>query len=418
MDTKTILSNTTMTGLLLTSVAAFAAPDAVVIDQNGSQVTESLSKGESLSFTPQEGSILPIGKNYSPFQLPDIYHGTRIGWSDHLGQSVRVEHKSRDLSFEGTLEAVNDQYFTLSIKRVSANYPLNDFYLVPKLAASNRRTSLNYQGTLTYQTSDISWHPELSMIIDEKEVMLIQQASIQNSASLDIALDSALLHYSQRNPALRPMMMKSAVAGDMMAERSAPSTDYQDSEITLELTDITLPAASKTLVDLGKHSSQITKRSNVSSVYSYPSASKLPLNFQQQIRFDSPKDLMPGTYQTLWHKKPYYLNGQSVVLKSMREGAEVEVMLNKSLDLTGDLTLVTESKDAKGIMQTWELNLKNLSKRPQDYQINHRFSASIRELSLRSLEQVNANTVALNGALAPNATYKIRYTVELASSGS
>jgi hypothetical protein len=53
---------------------------------------------------------------------------------------------------------------------------------------------------------------------------------------------------------------------------------------------------------------------------------------------------MPGTYQTLWHKKPYYLSGQPVALKNMREGAEVEVMLNKSLDLTGDLTLITESK--------------------------------------------------------------------------
>lgn len=418
MDTKTMLSNATVTGLLLTSVTAFAAPDAIVIDQHGSQVTENLVKGASLSFTPVEGSILPIGKNYSPFQLPDFFNSTRKSWSDHLGQPVRVEHKNRELSLEGTLEAVNDQYFTLSVKRVSANYPINDFYLVPKLAASNSRTSLNYQGILTYQTADIRWQPELSMIIDDQEVTLIQQASIQNNASLDIALDSALLHYSQRNSLVRPMMMKSAVAGDMMAERSAPSTDYQDSEITLELTDLTLPAASQTLVDLGKHSSRITQRSNVSSVYSYSSASKLPLNFQQQIRFDSPKDLMPGTYQTLWHKKPYYLSGQPVALKNMREGAEVEVMLNKSLDLTGDLTLITESKGAKGITQTWELSLKNLSKRPQDYQINHRMSAPIRELSLRSLEQINANSVALHGSIAPNSTYQIRYTVELAPTDS
>ncbi|WP_417552182.1 hypothetical protein [Marinomonas fungiae] len=413
MDTKTILTSATVTGLLLTSISALAAPEAIVIERNGSQVTEKLSNAAELSFTPVAGTIIPIGKNYAPFQLPELYDTERRNWSDHLGQPVRVEHKSRDLSLEGTLEAVNDRYFTLSVKRVSANYPLNDFYLVPSLAASKSRSTLNYQGLLTYQTSDIHWQPELTMIIDDQDITLVQQANIQNNSSIDVELNSALLHYNQNSNVIRPMMMKGAMASDMSLERSAPATEYSDSEITLELTKLALPAASQTLVDLGKTNSRISSRSNVSTVYSYPSSSKLNLSFTQQIRFDSPKDLIPGVYQTLWHKKPYYLQGNPVALQDTREGAEVEVMLNRSLDLTGDITLLTESQSKQGPTQTWELTLKNLSKQPQNYAITHRLEAPIRELSLRSLEQIDAQSVALKGSIAPNTTYQIRYTVEL-----
>ncbi|SBS26266.1 hypothetical protein MAQ5080_00471 [Marinomonas aquimarina] len=413
MDTKTILTSATVTGLLLTALPTLASPEAIVIERQGSQVTEHLSKAAELSFTPIEGSIIPIAKNYTPFQLPEFYNSERRHWSDHLGQPVRVEHKSRDLSLEGTLEAVNDRYFTLSVKRVAGNYPISDFYLIPTLAASKSRTALNYQGLLTYQTSDILWQPELTMIIDEQDVTLVQQANIQNHSSQDVDLSSALLHYNQKQNVARPMLMKSTMASDMSLERSAPATEYSHSEITLELEQLALPAASQTLVDLGKTSSRISNRSNVSTVYSYPSSSKLPLSFQQQIRFDSPKDLIPGHYQTLWHKKPYYLKGNPVTLQDTREGAEVEVMLNRSLDLSGDITLITESHKQQSTTQTWELTLKNLSKQPQNYAITHRLEAPIRELSLRSLEQIDAQSVALQGTIAPNTTYQVRYTAEL-----
>lgn len=413
MDTKTMLTSATVTGLLLSSISTYAAPESIVIEQHGSQVTEDLKQKSALTFTPIEGSIIPIGKNYTPFQLPNFDNTERKNWSDHLGQPVRVEHKSRNLSLEGTLEAVSDQYFTLSVKRIAADYPINDFYLVPKLATSNTRSTLNYQGLLTYQTPDIRWHPELSMIIDDQDITLVQQASIQNNASQDIDLDTALLHYSQNRNVVRPMMLKNAMASDMSLERSAPTTDYNNNEITLEVRELSLPAASMTLVDLGKSSSRINSRSNVSKVYSYRSSSKLQLNFNQQIRFDSPKDLIPGTYQTLWHKKPYYLQGNSVALKDMREGAEIEVLLNKSLDLTGDITLVTESKTKQKVTQTWELTLKNISKQAQDYQITQQLQSSIQELSLRTLEKVDANSIALKGTIAPNTTYQVRYTVEL-----
>lgn len=415
MDTKTIITSATVTGLLLTSISALAAPEAIVIERHGSQVTENFSKASELSFTPVAGSIVPIGKNYTPFQLPELYNNERRNWSDHLGQPVRVEHRSRDLSLEGTLEAVNDQYFTLSVKRVAANYPLSDFYLVPTLAASKSRTALNYQGLLTYQTADILWQPELTMIIDDQDITLVQQANIQNNSSHDIGLESALLHYTQQQNVVRPMLMKSAMASDMAQERSVPQTDYNHSEITLELNKLSLPAASQTLVDLGKTTSRITHRSCVGAVYSYASSSKLKLNFNQQIQFESPKDLIPGVYQTLWHKKPYYLQGNPVTLQDTREGATVEVMLNRSLDLTGDITLITESNNQQGTTQTWELTLKNLSKQPQNYSISHRLEAPIRDLSLRSLEQTDAQSVALKGTIAPNTTYQIRYTVELDS---
>ncbi|MBM6550501.1 hypothetical protein [Marinomonas ostreistagni] len=411
MDTKTALTHATVAGLLLTSVNTMAAPDAIVIDQNSSQVTETLGKQDTLSFTPMRGTLLPVGQSYSPFQLPNFDSSERRNWTDHIGQPVRVEHKQRDFSLEGTLDAVSGNSFTLSVKRVAASYPLSDFYLVPKLAAANSRSSVNYQGTLTYQTGDLTWQPELSMIINDRDVTLIQQASIDNQASSDLELDKVLLHYSQ-NRNVRPMM-KNAMASDMRVEGAAPSTDYSNNEITLELQQLALPAASETLVDLGKTTSRIEQSRNVTSVYSYASASKLPLSFHQEIRFSSPKDLIPGNYQTLWYKEPYYVQGNRVSLQHTRENAEITVQLNRSLDIKGDLTLVTESKQGDHITQTWELNLENLSRQNQAYQINHQLQGTITDVSLRSLEQTAANQVSLSGTLAANSDYQIRYTVDL-----
>lgn len=411
MDTKLALTHVTVAGLLLTSVNALAAPDAIVIEQNSSQVTETLEGQSGLSFTPIQGTLLPVGKQYDSFQLPSFDNSERRNWTDHIGQPVRVEHKQRDLSLEGTLEAVSGNQFTLSVKRVAASYPLSDFYLVPKLATSKTRNTLDYQGMLTYQTHDVRWQPELSMIIQDQDITLVQQASIHNQASTDLSLNKALLHYSQgRSP--RPMM-KTTMASDMRVESAAPQTQYENNEITLELQQLNLPAASETLVDLGKTTSRIQSSSNVASVYSYNRSSKLPLNFHQEITFESPKDLIPGSYQTLWYKDPYYIQGNSVQLRHTRENAEVTVQLNRSLDLKGELTLVTESKDDKLITQTWELTLENLSRQSQDYDITHQLQGAIKEVSLRSLEQTAANRVALKGTLAANGTYNIRYTVEL-----
>lgn len=411
MDTKTTLTNATVAGLLLTSLSAMAAPDAIVIEPNSSQVTETLEGQDSLSFTPMRGTILPVGKAYSPFQLPNFDTSERRSWTDHIGQPVRVEHKQRDFALEGTLESVSGNVFTLSVKRVAGTYPLSDFYLVPKLAASSSRSSLNYQGRITYQTSDLSWRPELSMIINDRDITLIQQASIDNQASNDLELEKVLLHYRQGSIA-RPMM-KSAMTDQVRMESAAPSTDYSNSEITLELEQITLPAASETLVDLGQTSSRIENRRNVATTYSYPSASKLPLSFQQEITFSSPKDLIPGRYQTIWYKDPYYVQGNQVHLRNTRENADITVQLNRSLDLKGDLILVTESKDEDRITQTWELTLENLSPLPQDYRITHQLQGSLEDVSLRSLERTAANEVALSGTLSANADYQVRYTVDL-----
>lgn len=410
MGTKTILTSATVTtSLLFGSLSVLAAPDSVVIEQHGSQITESLDHTNELSFSPNEGTIVPLDKRFNAFQLPDFFDNQKSNWSRHLGQPIRVEHRSRDLSFEGILVAVNDQFFTLSVQKITAEYPINDFYLIPKQAPSSNPNTLTYQGLLTYETSDLSWSPELIMLIDDQSVTLVQQAKIQNNASHNVALGRALLHYTQSDARPRPMMMK-AMTSDMALE-SAPSTNYQQGEITLELTNLELPASSKTLVDLGKTNSQIVSRRNASNIISYPSSTKIPLIFSQQISFNSPKDLLPGNYQTLWSKSPYMVQGNQVMLNNTREGTEVEVELNKSLDLTGDLTLMTESKESNTITQTWELTVKNLSKLPQSFSIQHTLQGNIKEISLRSIEQVASNSLKMLGQVDANGTQQIRYTV-------
>ncbi len=414
MDTLKRLDKPLLTGLLLSAMAAYAAPDAVVIEQQSSQITETLSAQQSLSFTPINGTLIPMSKGYKPFQLPEYANASRQNWMEHLGQPVVVEHKQRDLSLEGTLESISGNYFTLSVKRVPARYPISDFYLVPKLAAIGSRQTLNYQGQLTYQTADLSWAPELSLVVDDNQVLLIQQANIRNQSSSSLALNSALLHYGQSANTVRPMY-KSAMTSDSRMELASapPETQYTNSEITLELAALTLPATSETLVDLGQYKAPINQRKNAALAYSYPSSSAITLNFNQQITFKSPKDLIPGQYSTLWHKKPYYLSGSPVTLENTREGANVTATLNKSLDLKGELTLITETQDNNKTTQTWELTLENMSRQDQAYEISHQFNQAIKGVSLRSLEQISANALMTSGNLAANSTYKIRYTVDL-----
>lgn len=413
MDSLKRLDKPLLTGLLLTAVTAYATPDAVVIEQNSSQITETLSTKSPLSFTPIAGTVLPMSKRYAPFQLPESNNTALKNWSEHLGQPVRVEHKQRNLSLEGTLEAISDNYFTLSVKRVAAHYPISDFYLVPKLAAVANRKSLDYQGQLTYQTQELSWTPELSMVIDDNQVELVQQANIRNASSSELSLNEALLHYSQSPRNIRPMY-KSAVASDSMMElAAAPEAQYNNSEITLELENLALPATSETLVDLGRYTAQIAQRNNIAAAYSYPSSSSIQLNFNQQIEFKSPKDLIPGQYNTLWYKAPYYLNGNTISLENTREGAMVKAILNKSLDITGELTLITETQDGAKTTQTWELSLKNLSRRDQSYSVTHQTNQSIKNVSLRSIEKTAANALNISGTVAANSVHNVRYTIEL-----
>lgn len=409
MDTSTIILSAAAATLLLTSINILAAPEAIVIEQHSSQVTEQLTAHSNLSFTPIKGTIVPLDKHYPSFQLPDFQNNERRNWREHLGQPVRVEHKNRDLSFQGILESISENTFTLNTRGVTASYPMTDFYLIPTQPALQTRKKLNYQGQVTYQTADLSWQAMLSLIIEDKKVILKQQASIKNNASDSIKLNQALLHYNQHNDIIRPMLRRDT----MEASISAPNTDYSNSEITLELTNLSLAAASETLVDLGQHSAQISHRSSIANVVSTPSSSKLPLNFSQQITFNSPKDLIPGDYQTLWRKQPYLVRGNQTHLKDVRENTPVQVQLNRSLDLVGNLTLIDESSNSTTITQTWLVELKNLSRYDQAYQIVHHTSWPIKDISLGSAKKTAANSATLKGRLAANSTYQTRYTVKL-----
>lgn len=398
-----------LAGLLLSVLNAHAAPSAVVIEQHSSQISETLTAKSPLSFAPMAGSVVPMEHHYSSFQLPENTNIALKNWTEHLGQPVKVEHKQRELSLEGTLEAVSGNHFTLSVQRVAAQYPISDFYLIPKLAAVTSRKSVSYQGLLTYRTEELSWSPELTLIVEDNQVTLVQQANVQNRSANDLALNEALLHYKSSRPVLRQMSKNVA----MMESMAVPDTQYNDSEITIELSGLSLPATSETLVDLGKHTSPIKQRHNVANVYSYSSRSTIALDFNQEIQFDSPKDLLPGSYTTLWHKKPYFLHGNSVALTNTRQGSPLTATLNKSLDIKGELTLISETQNEDLTTQTWELTLENLSRQNQSYRITHQTQQTIKEVSPKSIEQNTANSLVIDGSLSPNNSNKIRYTVNL-----
>ncbi|RBP84130.1 hypothetical protein DFP80_10433 [Marinomonas rhizomae] len=396
---------------------AFASPLNAVIGLDNSQIVET---SKQLSLHPNSGSLLPLQDNFAP--ITHLENDVNANWFDLINQKVRVEHKQRELNYTGTLAKIeqNTRSFVLSNKEFSMTLPMDDFYLIP-LENSNSVDTKTKDKTdtnkatpykVSYQTNELSWTPQLSLIFDGDNVSISQQALIHNNSSSTIEIQNSLLHYSRSSA---PRLYK--------AERSslAMSTDradvnYQDNEVSYSLGGAILSIApySNTLIPLPSSKSTIDKQTQKAKLYTYGSNSgKISLNFYNNVSFSLRKNGLPGEYKTFWKRGDLLIPGNTMHLDTNREGRSVSVMTNKSQDITGYLTLVSASSQKLPSTQVWKATIENHSNTPQQYSIEQSTNGVVEVLEGSDVVPINANSLIISGEIKANSQKTITYKVDV-----
>ncbi len=183
-------------GILLGTAVAqptFAAPIHAVIGLDNSQI---VADSQHLSLTPNPGTLIPLEDDFSP--ITHLQNGLNKNWFDEIGKKVRVEHKQRDLNYTGILAKIeqSSRSFILTSHDRPTTLPLDDFYLIPlEQTDNNKATTRSYP--VSYQTDQLSWTPQLSLIFENDNVVVSQQALLHNNSSASIEIQDSLLHYSR-----------------------------------------------------------------------------------------------------------------------------------------------------------------------------------------------------------------------------
>jgi len=391
-----------------TSTSIYAAPINAVIGLSNSQVVES---GQQISLVPNIGTLLPLQDNFLP--ISNLQNVTHKNWFDEIGQKVRVEHKQRDLSYTGVLASIenNENSFLISINKKLTSLPMSDFYLIPLEKGDNTQvTTIPYQ--ISYQTNQLSWTPQLSLIFDNNQVSVLQQAILHNSSSSIIEIQDSLLHYSRT---ATPQVFK-AERSLMAMDSANQGIEYQENEISYPLNGPILSIApySNTLYSLPSSSSSIDSRVQTGSLYTHSnSAGKIDVSFYNKLEFTLEQDGLPGEYKTFWKRSNLLIPGNSVTLNTVRKNNSVEVITNKSQDITGYITLVESSSKKLPSVQTWEATIQNHSNQEQDYSIVQNTNGIIQVLEKSDVTQLNANSIEISGKIKANSKKTLTYKIEL-----
>ncbi|MGJ8646487.1 MAG: hypothetical protein ACSHXJ_06295 [Marinomonas colpomeniae] len=391
-----------------TSSSIFAAPINAVIGLTNSQIVES---GQQISLEPNAGTLLPLQDDFLP--ISNLQNAANKNWFDEIGQKIRVEHKQRDLSYTGVLTSIenNERSFLISINDRLTSLPLNDFYLIPLEKSDNSETtSIPYK--ISYQTNQLSWTPQLSLIFDNDQVSLSQQAILQNSSSSTIEIQDSLLHYSRTSA---PKVFK-AERSLMAMDSSKQSVEYQDNEISYPLDGPMLSIApySNTLFSLPSSRSSIDSKIQAGSLYTHNNSSgKIDVTFYNTLGFTLEQDGLPGEYKTFWKRGNLLIPGNTVALNTVRENNSVEVITNKSQDIIGYMTLIESSSKKLPSIQTWEATIQNHSNEEQHYSIKQNTNSIITVLEKNKVTQLNANSIEVSGKIKANSKKTITYNIEL-----
>ncbi|MCB5160680.1 hypothetical protein [Marinomonas algarum] len=403
------------TTLAMMTSPTFATPIQAVIGLNNSQVQEN---SHSLSLTANTGTILPLSKDFSP--ITGLQGSTNSHWLNEIEKTVRVEHKHRDLTFEGTLASINqsNQSFRLNIKDTALTLPMNDFYLIPQTPDAPSTSKTTERSPISYQTNDLSWRPQLSLIFDQDQVTVTQQALLSNQSNHAIELENSLLHYSNHNT---PRILKSERAVMAMNDAS-PAVQYQNSEISYPLgeTTITLAPYSSTLIPLPSSQSKIDQHVHTANVSTYYTRSdKMDLRFFNKVTFSLQNDGFPGQYRTFWKQDDLLIPGNTVSLDKVRANTVIDVTTNQSQDLSGTLTLVSATSQSLPTTQVWEAKIENHSNRTQQFAVDQNTNGLItllkedlRETSSH-IAKTNARGLMLTGQIPAHTTKTFSYTIEL-----
>jgi len=397
--------------LLLTSIqaSAQASPLRAVIDTNSSQIVESISANQTPSLSVTPGSLLPLTANFSP--ITQVRAADYRDWSSQIGQQVTVENKHRELSYTGKLLALEPQSdtFSLLIKKKTVTLPINDFYLIPSHAhTTDKSTKTQYPSVVSYQSNDLSWSPKRTLIFTDGFVSLINSAELHNAATHAIQLKNSVLHYSPATP------MRAKVEQTALRMSDSSSADYTDNEVTFPLKSAHLKANSDTLVKLIRLQSPIDKNEHTATVYTaFNRAADTPLSFENTLTFTLSADAFPGHYQTFWQRDGLLIPSNNTHLDIARAKQPIQVVTNKSLDITGHLSLVSSTSQKLPSQQTWKVTLQNHSNQAKSYAISHTMRGVISHVEGPNVSQKTASSVQIKGKIPALKTQSFQYQVEL-----
>lgn len=397
-------------GVLLgaASSSTLAAPINAVIGLNNSQIVEN---GQQISLVPNTGTLLPLQDNFSP--ISNLQNAANKNWFDEIGKNIKIEHKHRDLSYIGVLKSIenSEHSFLISIDEKLTSFPLNDFYLIP-LESNTRSETATTPYQISYQTNQLSWTPQLNLIFEDNQVSLSQQAILHNNSSSMIEIENSLLHYSRTST---PKVFK-AERSLMAMDSSKPTIEYQDNEISYPLSGPVLSIApySNTLYSLPSSSISIDSQIQAGSLYTHNnSTGKIDVTFYNTLGFTLEQDGLPGEYKTFWKRDNLLIPGNTVVMNTVRANNSVEVITNKSQDITGYITLIESSSKKLPSIQTWEASIQNHSNTEQSYSIVQNTNGMIKVLEKSDITQLNANSIKVSGSIKANSKKTITYKIEL-----
>lgn len=397
-------------GILLGTAApmAFASPVNAVIGLNNSQVVQNSAQ---LSFQPNLGTLLPLQESFSP--ITHLQNNLDSQWFDQIGQKVRVEHKQRDLNYTGTLTSIeqDNRTFLVLIDERPTTLPLDDFYLIP-LEKMGTATTPKTDLMVSYQTNQLSWTPQLSLIFEGNNVSVSQQALLHNRSNTAVTIQDSLLHYASNAPTRLFKAERNSLA--MSADQQ--SIDYQDNEISYPLgnKDLKMAPYSNALIPLPSSTIKVEKQTHTAQLYTHENSSgKIELSFYNNIRFTFQKDGLPGEYRTFQKRGNLLIPSNTVFLKTVRAGYPTNVVANKSQDITGSLTLVNASSQKLPATQTWQATIENLSNQDQDYSIEQNTNGIIDALEGNEAKKLSANSLTLDGKIKAHSKKTITYTIEL-----
>lgn len=395
-------------GLLITS-PLLSAPINAVIGLDNSQIIE---HNEAISLQPNEGTLFPLEENFSPIIYPTL--SSYKNWLHEIGKKVRIEHKNRDLSYTGTLIKLeqNTLLFSIEINGKLTTLPLNDFYLIPHEQHAEQKRTNQTPHAISYQSNQLSWSPQLNLVLENGNISVYQQAMLQNRSDSEITLEDSILHYSRIES---PQLLK--VERASLAMDSTPSkVTYQENEIVYPINadKLTLPPYSSLLYALPSSKSKIENQKQVANIYTHNnSTGALKLNFENQVNFTFEQDGLPGQYKVFWKKDRLLIPANTVTLETVRTGHSTNIITNKSQDLTGHLTLLSASSKKYPSTQTWQMTLINHSDQIQHYSIEQSTNGILTQVEGNNINQISANTVELLGDIEAKSQKTLQYKITL-----
>ncbi len=384
-----------------------------VIGLHSSQIVELNLHNDKPQLPITKGSLLPLDDFFKGISLPIENYVSQ--WVQHLNQDVKVEHKTRQLNFQGQLAEVTQSEFSLKINQALVKFPISDFYLIPNTAtqSSNSPKHSTFTGDITYQTPVLTWQPKLSILFQNDEIKLIENALISNNSNQYIMLDNPVLHLSQSTHSNVRFKTERLSA---MASDSAPSVNYSNDEVIIPLVDskIELSPFTDYLTPIQQQTLPILKRTLKSDISTYPQfLGELSLQFRQSYKVKLSKEALPGNYQTYWKNQNHYLPSNTISLDKTRLGQQLELTPNQNHDIKSTLKLVSATGRRLPLSQTWELTLENMSKNKQDYQVNHNMNGIVTNTTGSPSEPNGVHSRQFIGTLSAQQTKTLRYTVTL-----